>query len=162
MSLIPPAPLILSKLKYHIQNRLKDTPELMEKVLTKLGPYYLFTLKAEFRSLENGTINPLTDMSRYIDSDVHEWDCIDTALNMYTRMKKHLIDMINNPGVLRISIVHRIDECSSGGHREGTALYKWFDLFLDEFPINIKGIKDDKGNELTLKSLAINENSNTE
>jgi hypothetical protein len=152
MSLIPPAPLILSKLKYHIQKRLNDTPELMEKVLDKLGPYYLFSLRAEFRSLENGTINPLKNMKEYIDSDIHEWDCIDTALNMYTRMKTHLTGMINNPGVLRISIVHRLDEMDVDKD-------KWFDLLLDEFPINVKGIKDDKGNELTLKGLAIDNNN---
>ena len=86
MSILPPAPIILSKLKYHILNRFKDDSSL-DSVLEKLGPYPVFQLKAEFRSLENGTINKLVEISKYIESETIQWDCVDTALNMYTRMR---------------------------------------------------------------------------
>lgn len=141
MSLIPPAPLILSKLKYHIKNRMKDDPD-MDRILQVLGPYYLFKLTANFRSLENGTCNELEDIGTYIQSgDAVRWDCIDTALNMFTRMKGYLKTSLTAPGVLRLAICHQPDGALAGS---------WSDMFVDEMPINVKGIRDEKGKELTL------------
>ena len=137
MSLIPPTALIMSKLKYHIMKKMKDDPSL-EEMLAKLGEYPIFKLLAEFRSLENGTINKLEDINKYIQDDIVEWDCIDTSLNMFTRMKQFLKMSITNPGVLRLVIASK------------TGSGEWSDLYLDEFPINVKGIKDEMGNEMSV------------
>ena len=139
MSILPPTPIILSKLKYHILNRFKDDSSL-DSVLEKLGPYPVFQLKAEFRSLENGTINKLVEISKYIESETIQWDCVDTALNMYTRMRKHLREAVTSPGVIRLSIVHKPENSEN----------EWNDLYLDEHPINVKGIRDENGKELAL------------
>jgi hypothetical protein len=144
MSLIPPAPLILSKLKYHIRKRLANHPERMEQALADLGPYYLFRLTASFRSLENGTTNDLADIHTYIESPTVRWDCVDTALNMFTRMKNYLRLSIKSPGVLRLAICHRTESAAEDD--------PWSDMYVDEFPINVVGIRDEKGVELTLKN----------
>ena len=142
MSLIPPVPIVLSKLKYHIKARYKDDPEL-ENVLEKLGGYYTFKLFATFRSLENGLNIEYDDMKSYIESDITQWDCIDTALNMYTRLKIKLTESILRPGVLRLSIGHQPENPIVGMED------KWWDLYIDEIPLNVKGMLDKDGKEMT-------------
>ena len=138
--MLPPVPLVLSKLKYHIRSRYKDDPEL-ENVLKKLGPYYTFRICATFRSLENGLNVEYTDIASYIESETIEWDCIDTALNMFTRLKTKLRESIQSPGVLRVSIEHR---------EEGSPVdARFFDLYVDEQPLNIRGIVDSEGKDIT-------------
>ncbi len=139
MSLIPPTPLINSKLKYHIKSRIRDPDEQL-RILEMLGPYYEFKLTANFRSLINGTCNELDDIGSYIGAQQTVWDDIDHALNMFTRMKKFLLGSLESPGVLRLGICHRV-ECSSD---------PWSDMYVDEQPVNVRGIRDDKGNDLTL------------
>lgn len=136
MSLIPPTVLIMSKLKYHIIKRLGNSPSFLES----LGPYPEFELRANFRSLENGTCNELEDYEDYIQSSTTRWDCIDTALNMFTRMKTFLKENMRSPGVLRLAIVSREEKAKLGT--------PWSDMFVDEFPLNIRGIRDEHGKEL--------------
>ena len=143
MSLIPPVPLILSKLRFHVMSRYKDDPDL-ERVLAKLGPYYRFSVKASFRSLENGATVEYNDMKDYLESDVTEWICIDTALNMYTRLKNKLREVIMSPGVLRIALVQQPEEPIPD--RDPTL---WYDLLIDEIPLNVRGIVDEDGKEMT-------------
>lgn len=131
MSLIPPTPLIMSKLKYLIERKIIDL-ELRDQYLANLGPFFVFRLRASFRNLVNGEEIALGDIEEYIGSKFVSWDCIDTALNMFTRMKGHLKSLITDPGVLRLSIESRVD----GG-------LAWSDLMIDEFPINVKGIITD-------------------
>ena len=140
MSLIPPAPLVLSKIKYHIKDRYKDDPLLLP-TLEKLGPYYEFKLTANFRSLENGTCNELEEIGDYIREEKIRWDCIDTALNMFTRMKNYLRSSMNSPGVLRLAICHQLE--GSEPH------VPWSDMFIDEFVINCKGLQDENGKEVS-------------
>lgn len=143
MSLIPPAPLILSKLRFHVRNRYKDDPDL-ERILAKLGPYYRFSVRASFRSLENGLIIEYNDLKEYLEVDEVEWECIDTCLNMYTRLKIKLRECINSPGVLRMALVHQPEEPIVGADPK-----IWYDLLLDEIPLNVKGMVDENGKETT-------------
>ena len=140
MSLIPPTPIIMSKLKYHIRTRLLEVlPEMCMKTLEKLGPFPVFRLLADFRSLENGTINPLLDVETYIESKTIEWDDIDTAVNMFVKMRKYLVtNMTTSPGVLKLSLQSRPE----GEESSGT----WSDIYIDEFPINVKGLVKEKEN----------------
>jgi hypothetical protein len=112
----------------------------MEEILALLGPFYIFKLTANFRSLQNGTCNELTDMAEYIRDKTVQFDCIDTALNMFVRMKHYLRTSMTAPGVLRLTISHSIN----GGN--------WDELFIDEFPINLKGLQDGQGNEVSFNN----------
>ena len=123
--------------------RYKDDPDL-ERVLEKLGPYYRFSVQASFRSLENGTITEYTDMEEMMEQLQTTFICIDTALNMFTRVKGKLRERINSPGVLRISLVQQPEEPIDGADPT-----RWFDLMLDEFPINCKGMVDENGKDFT-------------
>ena len=129
MSLIPPVPLILSKMKYHILNRYKDDPDTLASVLEKLGPFYMFKLSASFRTSHEGETE-VENIKEIIYSEVDQWDCIDTALNMLTRLKTNLKDRISEPGTLRTAIMFENDG-------------RWFDLYLDEQPINMVGLITD-------------------
>lgn len=146
MSLIPPTAIILSKIKHHIKRKFEDEPN-CEAILERCGPYPLFKLEAEFRSLENGTINKLDNIERYIQSEIVQWDCVDTALNMFTRMKDFLRMTIPSPGVLRLTVCHRME-----GAKDDDL---WSDLYLDEIPINVAGLKDENGQEMTFLKRSI-------
>ena len=129
MSLLPPNPIVLSKLKYHIMNKVGKDDPLYEQILEKLAPYPMFRLEADFRSTITGKCLSFDDIPKHILCDVAEWDCIDTALNMMTRLKKVLKEMPLEAGFMRIYLKSR-DEPTRA----------WHDLFLDEFPLNIPGL----------------------
>lgn len=145
MSIIPPVPLILSKLKYHIKNRVPDDLEEQMRILTLLGPYYEFRINAEFNNALTREYTKYDDIGSYIGSQTVRWDCIDTALNMLVRTKKVLRELITDPGTLRLSLCHRLERSEEN--------VPWSDLYLDEFPLNIRGIRDEKGNELAPPNL---------
>lgn len=135
MSLIPPVPLVLSKLKYHIMNRYKDDEEEMKRVLQKLGPFYNFKLSASFRDSYDRTTE-ITDIRDLIDCETDVWDCIDTALFMLTRMKDAIKSRTTATGFLRTSIMF-------DGPDD-----RWFELYLDEQPINMVGLVTEESVDL--------------
>jgi len=125
MSIVPPTPIVLSKLKYHLKNKL---PEDEYKTLyEKLGPFYLFSLEASYRRFGYPTEEVLAeeDLLEIIECKENEWDCIDTALNMHTRLKTRLFEKnFGNPGVLRVSLRGKVETPGS----------VWFDIHHDELP----------------------------
>lgn len=129
MSLIPPNAVMKSKLKYYLQNKLSK--EDYDLLVPKLDPFPLFQLTAEFRSLVNGAVVSFDDICEQIDSKTNEFDCIDTCLNMYTRLKKKMKESLTTTGVLRLSIQTRPDVVDSS----------WSDMYLDEFPVAIEEVK---------------------
>ena len=141
-ALIPATPIILSKLKYLIQSRYKDDPEL-ENVMKKLGPFYNFKISATFRSLTNGQIINYDDMEVYLDRTDLIWDDIEVAKFAFVNARNYLHEKIRNPGILRVAIVHQ-PEIPLNGHET-----EWWDLFVDEIPINVRGIRDENGEEIT-------------
>jgi hypothetical protein len=132
MSLIPPTPIVMSKLKYHIKRRLEGDP-VLDHVLEKLGPFFVFKLYADFRDVNTGIIHVFDPIGEFIDSEETEWDCIDTALNMMTRLKNKLKQNDNRAGFIRIYV-----KCAPEVEDK-----KWVDMFLDEFPINLGEVKEE-------------------
>ena len=148
MSLIPPAPIVLSKMKYHIISKHKDrSPEELNHCLDVLGPFPDFRVDARFRSLITGETNIFTDLDDLTPFTTDKTDCVDTMLLMMNKVKTKMIDTIKDPGVLRVSLTYNIDSTIPLEDK------KWYDLFLDERPINVPGLVtgDEDENELSKK-----------
>jgi hypothetical protein len=128
MSLIPPTPIVLSKMKYLIQERYGESAS--QSVLTRLGPFPIFKLYAEFRDVNSGVVIEFDDIGEIIDQDIVEWDCIDKSLNMMTRLRIKLKENTMKAGFLRVIVKYKFPD------------KEWGDLFLDEFPINLKGLRE--------------------
>jgi hypothetical protein len=102
---------------------------LFEEVIKRLGAFPRFRLHAVFRSIESVEKIVFSD-SEIIDvisqtedySKVNLWDCTDIALNMYTRMKKPLIEKLSD----KKGVVTFVIQCS---YDDGA---NWNDMYMDE------------------------------
>jgi hypothetical protein len=106
-----------------------DGKSLFEEVIKRLPPFPKFRLGASFRSIESVEKIVFSD-SEIIDvisqtedySKVNLWDCTDIALNMYTRMKKPLIEKLSD----KKGVVTFVIQCS---YDDGA---NWNDMYMDE------------------------------
>ena len=132
MSLLPPSPIVHSKCYYFLKNMLcqnDDGKSLFEEVIKRLPPFPKFRLGATFRSIESTDKIEFSD-SEIIDaisqtedySKVNLWDCTDIALNMYTRMKKPIIEKLSD----KRGVVTFVIQCS---YDDGA---NWNDMYMDE------------------------------
>jgi len=132
MSLLPPSPIVHSKCYFFLKNSLcqsDDGKSLFEAVIKRLPPFPKFRLGASFRSIESVEKIVFSD-SEIIDaisqtedySKVNLWDCTDIALNMYTRMKKPLIEKLSD----KKGVVTFVIQCS---YDDGV---NWNDMYMDE------------------------------
>ena len=132
MSLLPPSPIVHSKCYFFLKNMLGQSDEgksLFEEVIKRLPPFPKFRLGATFRNIESLEKIEFSD-SEIIDaisqtedySKVNLWDCTDIALNMYTRMKKPLIEKLSD----KKGVITFVIQCS---YDEGTT---WNDMYMDE------------------------------
>jgi len=132
MSLLPPSPIVHSKCYFFLKNSLcqnDDGKSLFEAVIKRLPPFPKFRLGASFRSIESVEKIVFSD-SEIIDaisqtedySKVNLWDCTDIALNMYTRMKKPLIEKLSD----KKGVVTFVIQCS---YDDGA---NWNDMYMDE------------------------------
>jgi hypothetical protein len=132
MSLLPPSPIVHSKCYFFLKNSLcqnDDGKSLFEEVIKRLPPFPKFRLGASFRSIESVEKIVFSD-SEIIDvisqtedySKVNLWDCTDIALNMYTRMKKPLIEKLSD----KKGVVTFVIQCS---YDDGA---NWNDMYMDE------------------------------
>lgn len=121
MSLLPPTPIVLSKMKFYLKSNLP--PSLLEQVNATLPPYPVFTLRSRFRSL-----SPQQQDIEFTDYDDTTWDDIDVVLNAYTKMKnehkERLQTSLRHAGVLDIKILTRPENETA-----------WTDMFMDSVPI---------------------------
>jgi len=106
MSILPPTPIVKSKIFYLLKQKLEQP--LLDEVLEKLKPFPVFRLKASFRS------NETTEKIQFSDEEIismitgleefsrrNSWDCIDQCLNMYRRLKDPLLESLcNKKGVV--------------------------------------------------------------
>ena len=136
MSLIPPNPVILSKFKYLIEAKYKDDPEQLKIVSEKLGPFPIFKLEGGYRN-PKGEIIEFEDIEDIIESPIVEWDDIDIALNMLTRMKTKMREKILTPGFLRFMLKFHMPHMIKDEQK------CWADLYLDEFPINMEVVNEE-------------------
>jgi hypothetical protein len=144
MSLLPPSPIVHSKCYFFLKNSLcqnDDGKSLFEEVIKRLPPFPKFRLGATFRSIESLEKIEFSD-SEIIDaisqtedySKVNLWDCTDIALNMYTRMKKPIVEkLVDKKGVVTFVI-----QCS---YNDGES---WNDMYMDEDILRKKAFQ---GNE---------------
>ena len=132
MSLLPPSPIVHSKCYFFLKNMLcqnDDGKSLFEEVIKRLPPFPKFRLGATFRSIESTDKIEFSD-SEIIDaisqtedySKVNLWDCTDIALNMYTRMKKPIIEKLSD----KRGVVTFVIQCS---YDDGA---NWNDMYMDE------------------------------
>jgi hypothetical protein len=144
MSLLPPSPIVHSKCYFFLKNSLcqnDDGKSLFEEVIKRLPPFPKFRLGASFRSIESVEKIVFSD-SEIIDvisqtedySKVNLWDCTDIALNMYTRMKKPLIEKLSD----KKGVVTFVIQCS---YDDGA---NWNDMYMDEDILRKKAFQ---GNE---------------
>lgn len=133
MSIVPPTPVILSKIKYYAKQRLCDDPTLLETVFNKFAPFFTFRLKANFRNAQTQDVSDVTDLKELTEEKDEIWDCIDKALFMHTRVKKKLRQRELNAGFYRVYLQCKRDDQND-----------WSDLYLDEFPVNIQGLSDNQ------------------
>lgn len=139
MSLIPPSPIVLSKLKYLVLNKFKDDP-LLSTILERLGPFYEFKLACDFRNIVTGeTLDLSEDISSLIESETTQWDCIDTALNCMTKLKTNIKELKKTAGFVRTYLKFGLLT-----NKDDKGEVKWFDLYLDEFPVNLVGLNTEK------------------
>ncbi len=138
MSLLPPSPIVHSKCYFFLKNSLcqnDDGKSLFEEVIKRLPPFPKFRLGATFRSIESTEKIEFSD-SEIIDaisqtedySKVNLWDCTDIALNMYTRMKKPIIEKLGE----RKGIVSFVIQCSYDYTPERENGDSWNDMYIDE------------------------------
>jgi hypothetical protein len=132
MSLLPPSPIVHSKCYFFLKNSLcqnDDGKSLFEEVIKRLPPFPKFRLGVTFRSIES------TEKIEFLDSEIIDaisqtedyskvnlWDCTDIALNMYTRMKKPIVEKLGE----RKGIVSFVIQCS---YDNGDS---WNDMYIDE------------------------------
>jgi hypothetical protein len=137
MSLLPPSPIVHSKCYFFLKNSLCQSEEgksLFEEVIKRLPHFPKFRLGVTFRSIESlekivfldsEIIDAISQTEDY--SKVNLWDCTDIALNMYTRMKKPLIEKLSSaPGGGKKGVITFVIQCS---YDEGTT---WNDMYMDE------------------------------
>jgi hypothetical protein len=139
MSLLPPNPIVHSKCYFFLKNSLcqnDDGKSLFEEVLKRLPNFPKFRLGATFRSIESTEkiefseseiIDAISQTEEY--SKVNCWNCSDIALNMYTRMKKPIIEKLSDssaPGGAKKGVVSFVIQCS---YDDGAT---WSDMYLDE------------------------------
>jgi hypothetical protein len=97
----------------------------LENALSRMGPFYVFRLYADFRDTTGATSIISDDEIRNLTNQGQlEWDCIDTALNLHCRLKKELSHQAKRPGVFRVMVKARHERMPEG---------EWSDLYLDEF-----------------------------
>ena len=151
MSLIPPTPVVMSKIKYLLKHRLEPeksgaNSDLYELMLERTKPHFEFKLRAKFRSLVDEahqdildvqTVIELTDSFKKNEDGDYVTDCIDSALNMHTRLKTTLKSNITKVGIISVYLQCRFDEKSQSPIRQ------WSDLYLDEIPSGVKKIVED-------------------
>jgi hypothetical protein len=140
MSLIPPNPFVMSKLYFLIEKKVKNTP-LREKIHGLLGPYHEFRISCVYRNPMSNDEKEMEGVELHDTEIIHSinqgeefaktncWNCIDTALNMYTRSRIYLTQSYSDrgkSGTLRFCIQYR--ERESKG--------KWSDSYVDEQTIN--------------------------
>ena len=142
MSLLPPSPIVHSKCYFFLKNSLyqnDDGKSLFEEVIKRLPPFPKFRLGATFRSIESlekiqfsdsEIIESISQTEDY--SKINFWDCSDIALNMYTRMKKPLLEKLTDPTHPRKGVVTFVIQCS---YDEGTS---WSDMYMDEEILRIQ------------------------
>lgn len=134
MSLIPPDPIILSKVKHLLKSRFADDPEMLEHTYVKLGPFFTFRLKCSFRDMLSGEVKEIDNIPELINGDEkyskqEVWDCIDSALFMHTRLKKKLTEVTSTrKGVYSIYITAKRDDKPKEE--------PYSDLYLDEIPVS--------------------------
>jgi hypothetical protein len=132
MSLLPPNPIVHSKCYFFLKNSLcqnDDGKSLFEEVIKRLPAFPKFRLGASFRSIESlekiefsesEIIDAISQTEEY--SKVNCWNCSDIALNMYTRMKKPIIEKLSD----KRGVVTFVIQCS---YDDGA---NWSDMYLDE------------------------------
>ena len=138
MTLVPPTPFILAKLKFHMKERLSETE--YKDMYVKLGPFHEFRLGVSFRNpmLEDGkeTIYEDQKILNVLNTNVdptgevlneNKFEDIDKCLHAYFRLRKGFLSLINEQGIVRFTL------CS----REEATNKPWGDIFIDEFPVNI-------------------------
>ena len=136
MSLLPPSPIVHSKCYFFLKNTLyqsDDGKSLFEEVIKRLPTFPKFKLTAPFRSIESlekiefsdsEIIESISQTEDY--SKINFWDCSDIALNMYTRMKKPIIEKLTDLANPRKGVITFVIQCS---YDEGKT---WSDMYLDE------------------------------
>ena len=137
MSLLPPTPFVMSKLKYLIIKKLP--PDEYKELIEKLGPFFIFRVHLEVRDVQSGSCYEFQDIEKVINHPNH-FDCIDTCLNFTVTVKKAIIDKItaeNIPTVIRLGIQCIQDVPSSIDATQ----QKWTDLWIDDFPVCIPGLQ---------------------
>jgi len=130
MSLLPPAPFCLSKLKFMIQKKLPEDYPNREQIIKDLGPYPMFRLKAIVRTLPLIDEKEIEDIENAI-SCKNYFDCIDSCLNMHCRLRKYLTELIKEPSIVRLFVEWSPEESND---------MKWSDMYSDEFYLNCPGL----------------------
>lgn len=135
MSIHPPNPIVHSKCFFFLKKFLEEKD--FEEVVKKLPPFPVFKLKIIFRNLESIETHEFTDdeIIAFITgteefSKMNNWNCSDTALNMFTRVKKPVQEKFNDEkkkGVLSFYL------CAS--YDNGT---KYNDMMCDDILITMK------------------------
>lgn len=129
MSLLPPTPFVMSKVKFLLRDRLKDKPPLLKKAEKLLGPFYRFQLRATVRDIGALKVQELSNIDDIIECK-NDFDCIDTCLNMHTRLSKRLEISVKYPALIKVWIC---------GHPEGKP-NQVSDMFQNEFGVNTSGM----------------------
>lgn len=135
MSVIPPNQFVMSKLKYLIINKMKNDEDKMKETLEILGPFTTFRLFAELKHLNAGGDVVFTDemIEEMINETIQGSDDCDKALFMMTRLKKMIVaQYTTEPYTLRLVLQSKFDTEE-----------KYSDIFLDEIPLNVKGLKSE-------------------
>jgi len=138
MSILPPTPIVKSKILYLLKQKLEQP--LLDEVLEKLKPFPVFRLKASFRS------NETTEKIQFSDDEIismirgleefsrrNSWDCIDQCLNMYRRLKDPLLESLCN----KKGVVTRLIEVKMEGE-------DYSEMFQDEDLLFNKGGKTEE------------------
>lgn len=130
MSVIPPSSFILSKMKYYLKSKLD--PELYQDVLNKTGPYPIFSLDCSIRYLD-GKSMPVSyseeDLKRILEVDSLIWDCADTAVFNYGKLKKRMKDEIpSTMCVIKLSLLSKV---------LGPSQQLWHSVMVDEYHQNV-------------------------
>ena len=145
MSIIPANAMILSKMKFLLKEKFSDDPELLEKILLKVGPFHLFKIHVKWRSLvgnaQEGEFDT-EELERMI-GDINLTDDSDKACNAFTRVRKAVKESWGEgPRVYRVSLIYAQETRSDD-------VLSWGDIWLDEFPVNVSKITVENEKEIT-------------